>query len=181
MFKSLEQRVEEGQMETFTGTKVIKAISTTRAEYCAYRGWDLPSDEDGDEEIMLVEYPVDPQSKPNHENHRGYISMSPKHVFEKAYRKNGKLDFGAALYALKEGKKVSRSGWNGKGMYLWLLPAAEVKKEWVKDPLLLEAFEDKDVLECSGSIRMKTATGEVLTGWLASQTDMLSEDWCIVN
>ena len=91
------------------------------------------------------------------------------------------MNFGDAIEALKQGKKVCRSGWNGKGMYLWLLPATDVKKEWVKDPLLLEAFGDRDVLPCLGSIRMFTATKEVLTGWLASQTDMLAEDWQIVG
>jgi len=91
------------------------------------------------------------------------------------------MNFGQAIEAMKAGKKVMRLGWNGKGMYLWLLPATEVKREWVKDPLLLEAFGEKDTLNCLGSIRMKTATGEVLTGWLASQTDMLSEDWCVLD
>jgi hypothetical protein len=93
----------------------------------------------------------------------------------------GNLTFGEALEALKKGKKVARKGWNGKGMYLWLLPATEVKKEWIKDPMLLSVFGDRDVLSCLGSIRMLTATGEVLTGWLASQSDMLAEDWRIVE
>jgi hypothetical protein len=92
-----------------------------------------------------------------------------------------KLNFGQAIEALKQGKKVAREGWNGKGMYLWLLPATEVKKEWVKDPILLEAFGERDTLPCLGSIRMFTATKEVLTGWLASQTDMLAEDWVILS
>lgn len=91
------------------------------------------------------------------------------------------LNFGQAIEALKEGKKVARNGWNGKGMYLWLLPSTSVKKEWVKDPMLLSVFGDRDELPCLGSIRMLTSTGEVLTGWLASQTDMLAEDWCIVE
>lgn len=91
------------------------------------------------------------------------------------------LNFGDAIAALKAGKKVARQGWNGKGMYLWLLPATSVKKEWVKDPMLLSVFGDRDELPYLGSIRMLTATGEVLTGWLASQTDMLAEDWEILE
>lgn len=90
------------------------------------------------------------------------------------------MNFGNALEAMKNGNRVRRAGWNGKGMFLWLLPAAEVKKEWVKDPMLLSVFGDRDTLNCLGSIRMLTATGEVLTGWLASQTDMLSDDWELV-
>ena len=91
------------------------------------------------------------------------------------------MTFGRAIEAMKQGKKVARKGWNGKGMYLWLLPATDVKKEWCRDPRLIEAMGERDVLPCLGSIRMFTATKEVLTGWLASQTDMLSEDWCIVE
>jgi hypothetical protein len=97
-------------------------------------------------------------------------------------QKYGKLgSFGAAIEAMKKGSRVAREGWNGKGMYLWLLPAAEVKKEWVKDPMLLKVFGEKDTLNCLGSIRMLTAGGEVLTGWLASQSDMLAEDWFLVD
>jgi len=91
------------------------------------------------------------------------------------------MNFGQAIEALKEGKKVAREGWNGKNMHLWLLQPTIVKKEWVKDPMLLSVFGDRDELSCLGSIRMLTATGEVLTGWLASQTDMLSEDWIILD
>lgn len=95
--------------------------------------------------------------------------------------RQSKGTFGAAIEALKLGKKVYRSGWNGKGMYLWLLPASIVNKEWIKDPQLLEVFGDREALSMLASIRMKTATGEVLTGWLASQSDMLSEDWTILE
>lgn len=90
-------------------------------------------------------------------------------------------DFGFAIRALKEGKKVTRKGWNGKGMYLWLKPASTVKAEWCKDPLLKRiATDNGGSVEALGTICMKTADNKVLTGWLASQTDMLSSDWMIV-
>jgi len=73
-------------MKTYIGTKVIKAKPMTKKEYCDYRGWPIPPNEDPKEAIMLVEYPEDPLSKPNHGFHKGYISMSPLHVFEKAYK-----------------------------------------------------------------------------------------------
>jgi len=92
-----------------------------------------------------------------------------------------KLGFGVAIEAMKEGKKVARKGWNGKDMYLWLLPTAMVKKEWCKDPRMLEVCGDREEIPCLGSIRMKTATGEILTGWLASQSDILAEDWVIIG
>lgn len=70
-------------METYIGTKIVKARPMNRQEYNDYRGWDLPGDEDGTDEGYLVEY-VD-GGKGNHPDHEGYISWSPKDVFEKAY------------------------------------------------------------------------------------------------
>lgn len=95
---------------------------------------------------------------------------------------DGGFCFGAAIELLKNGRKVARAGWNGKGMYLWLLPAATVKAEWCKEPHLLGLAEaNGGEIECLGSIRMFTADGKVLTGWLASQSDMLAEDWVLVQ
>ncbi len=92
------------------------------------------------------------------------------------------LTFGDAIAALKDGKRVARKGWNGKGMYLWLLPAAMVKAEWCREPHLKEVAESNGgEIEALGSIRMMTADKKVLTGWLASQTDMLAEDWEILD
>ena len=92
----------------------------------------------------------------------------------------GLYNFGEAIEALKQGKKVARKGWNGKGMYLWLKPAATIKAEWCKDPILKDIAEaNGGEVEALGTICMKTADGKILTGWLASQTDMLLEDWVI--
>lgn len=111
----------------------------------------------------------------------GYKSWSPKDVFDNAYRSIEGMTFGLAIEALKRGDVVSRRGWNGKGMFLWLKPAATIKSEWCKDPLLKSlADSNGGEIEALGTICMKTADGKVLTGWLASQTDMLSEDWMIL-
>ena len=94
----------------------------------------------------------------------------------------GLYTFGEAIEALKQGKKVARKGWNSKGMYLWLKPAATIKAEWCKDPILKDIAEaNGGEVEALGTICMKTADGKILTGWLASQTDMLLEDWVIVH
>ena len=91
------------------------------------------------------------------------------------------MNFGAAIQALKEGRKVARKGWNGKNMYLWLKPATVIKSEWCKDPILKEIVDaNKGEAEALGTICMRTADNKILTGWLASQTDILSEDWIIV-
>lgn len=92
------------------------------------------------------------------------------------------MTFGDAIAALKEGKKISRIGWNEKGMYLWLLPPSTIKSEWCKDEYLKKLAEaNGGEIECLGSIRMLTADKKVLTGWLASQTDMLAEDWIVLD
>lgn len=94
--------------------------------------------------------------------------------------------FGEAIEALKQGKKVARAGWNGKNMFLWLKPATEVKAEWCKDPLLKSlAEENGGSISALGTICMYTCDSSgrraILTGWLASQSDMLLEDWIILN
>ncbi|MBO4601600.1 MAG: DUF2829 domain-containing protein [Salinivirgaceae bacterium] len=90
-------------------------------------------------------------------------------------------NFGEALEALKAGKRVCRNGWNGKGMFLWLKYPTTVKSEWCKDiTLKLIAEGNGGEVMALGTICMKTADNKVLTGWLASQTDMLSNDWIIL-
>lgn len=94
------------------------------------------------------------------------------------------LKFGDAIEALKQGKRVARTGWNGKNMFLFLLPGGTVPTKAIHDPAL-RAVVEKEVggesFEALGSIRMFTADKKILTGWLASQTDMLAEDWCILD
>lgn len=91
------------------------------------------------------------------------------------------MDFGKAIEALKDGKKVTRNGWNGKNMWLWLKPATTIKSEWCKDPMLKEIVDaNGGEAEALGTICMKTADNKILTGWLASQSDMLSNDWEIL-
>lgn len=76
------------------------------------------------------------------------------------------MNFGEAIEAMKNGKFVTRKGWNGKNMYLWYMPPATVKSEWCKEPHLKAIADDNGgEVECLGSIRMKTADNKVLTGW----------------
>lgn len=109
------------------------------------------------------------------------VRARPTYQERKSMEQTENLNFGAAIEALKAGRRVSRSGWNGKGMYLWLLPAAKVKAEWCREPHLKAMAEaNGGEIEALGSIRMMTADKKVLTGWLASQTDVLAEDWTIL-
>ena len=88
------------------------------------------------------------------------------------------MNFGEAIQAMKDGKLITRKGWNGKNMYLWYMPPATIKAEWCKEPHLKAlAEENGGQIECMGSVRMKTADNKVVTGWVASQADMFAEDW----
>lgn len=89
--------------------------------------------------------------------------------------------FGQAIESLKFGKFVARKGWNGKGMFLWLKPFSMVKAEWCHDPKLKDIIEKNGgQMKAVGTICMKTADDKILTGWMASQTDVLSNDWILV-
>ena len=94
------------------------------------------------------------------------------------------MNFGKAIEALKEGKRIARQGWNGKGMFLFLLPAGTVPTKAIYDTALRAVIESEvggETFEALGSIRMFTAVKKILTGWLASQSDILSEDWQILD
>lgn len=87
------------------------------------------------------------------------------------------MDFSDALRALKAGERVSRSGWNGKGMFLFLVPGSVFAVN--REPLLSIMGEGTRV-QYHAHIDMKTAQGYVVP-WLASQSDMLAEDWEVVS
>ena len=92
------------------------------------------------------------------------------------------MDIGSAIKALKDGKKVTRSGWNGKNMFLWLKKGALIQSDWCKDETLKSLAEaNGGVIEGLPTVCMKTACGKILTGWLASQSDLLADDWEIVE
>ena len=89
------------------------------------------------------------------------------------------LTFGQAIEALKQGKKVARAGWNGKGMFIYYVPE---NKYPASDNILgtmMNHFPD-DMVPYGSYIAMKTAQDNVVP-WLASQTDVLAEDWDIVE
>ena len=81
--------------------------------------------------------------------------------------------FSEALEMLKQGKKVTRSGWNGKGMFVFLVPGSTFK---VNRAPLLGIYPEGTEITYHAHIDMKTADNKVVP-WLASQTDILAEDW----
>lgn len=161
-------------MKEFIGTKRILAKPMTRVEYNTYRGWELPENENGSDAGYLVEYLDSPDA--NHPNHAHYISWSPAEQFTQAYQDVSEgMSFGHAIEMMKQGLKVARTGWNGKGMYIYLVPAAEYK---TVTPVAKK--EHGESFMAGAYLTMKPAAGPMVIGWLASQSDMLADDWIVV-
>lgn len=171
-------------MNRHLGTKLINAKAMTREEYNELRGWKVPADENPDDAGYLVEYIDGGQA--NHPDFAGYISWSPKDVFDRAYRPIVGMTFGMAIEALKIGMKVARAGWNGKCMWLSLSghgggSLVHWSSFWSTNNANFAATQEEESAVVLPCITMKTADDKILMGWLASQTDMLADDWCIVE
>ena len=159
-------------MKTYIGTKLIKAEP-------AYREIDPH-----DGKISIVthkDYPLGIKHlsskaldgyKVVYED--GYISWSPKDVFEKAYKPVDTMTFGIALELLKSGKKVARAGWNGKKQYIEL--ATHVSYVNTTGECINVNHE-----QMGNKAIAFVGTSGVQLGWLASQADMLSEDWQVIE
>ena len=171
-------------MTPYIGTKLVYAFPMGRGEYNTYRGWEIPDNENPLDEGYLIEYTDG--GKGNHPGHAGYISWSPKDSFDAAYHCFTGLSFGVALDALKAGNRVAREGWYGKGMWLALsgpiggkrIPASAF---WSKRNAEFAAQTTDGHANVLPSITMKTPTGDIQMGWLASQADLLAEDWFIIE
>lgn len=84
------------------------------------------------------------------------------------------LPFSIALEKLKLNDKLARKGWNGKGMFIFLVTF----DDWVLATSEVAGLEDME-LDGLPWICMKTVDNK-LVPWLASQTDILATDWCVV-
>lgn len=173
------------EMKNYIKTKEVKAKPMKRGEYNSYRGWDTPADENPDDDGFLVEY--NDVGLTNHPDHAGYISWFPACVFERVYHRVDGLTFGQAIEAMKAGKRAARAGWNGKGMWVVLMggmtlpPYSTQGTERKVNDRTAKFIGEDTPFESLPYIAMWTADKKWLPGWLASQTDMLSEDWMIVG
>lgn len=104
----------------------------------------------------------------------GYESWSPKDVFEATYRRTDNMSFGLAIEAAKIGKKIQRAGWNGKGQYVELATCISYKNA---DGDMVNVNHDA----IGNAALAFVGTSGVQLGWLASQADMLADDWRIVE
>lgn len=86
------------------------------------------------------------------------------------------MDFSSALSAVKAGARAARHGWNGKNMFIFLVPGSIFK---VNRPPLLGIYPENTEIKYHAHVDMRTADGSIVP-WLCSQTDMLAEDWELV-
>jgi uncharacterized protein YegP (UPF0339 family) len=91
------------------------------------------------------------------------------------------LNFGEALEALKNGQEVARKGWNGKGMFIFLMKNPLFPMHQIDSPSFKRDNPDRKFCATKNFLAMRDAQGEIVPGWLASQTDMLADDWMIVE
>jgi hypothetical protein len=162
-------------MKQYIGVKVINAKPMTRLEYNCFRGWDVPADENPDDEGFLVEYTDG--GKANTKEFEGYVSWSPKEVFEKAYFETDGMTFGLAIEAMKMGFMVSRAGWNGKGMFVYYVGDDHYP---AKSQAAKVFYGENGFVPYRAYIAMKTVD-DVVVPWVASQTDLLADDWSVVE
>ncbi len=87
------------------------------------------------------------------------------------------FDFSQALKFLKEGLRVTRKGWNGQGMFIFLVSGSTFN---VSRKPLLGIYSEGTEIVYHAHVDMKTADGTIVP-WLCSQTDMLAEDWTYDN
>lgn len=145
------------------GTKIINAQPMTRESVEMLLKRSIGGNNHGDGYLVTYE--------------DGYQSWSPKNVFDRAYRPVNAMTFGDALVMLKDGHRVCRAGWNGKGMWLKLVHGGEYK---IAPGLLDNNGENPCNPKMLPWIGMKTADGGFVP-WLCSQTDMLAEDWMVLE
>ena len=154
-------------MKQYIGTKIVKAWPARR---CTFIGGKV---------VYACLDEIVPAGCKIEEGYRieyadGYLSWSPRAVFEEAYRETDRMNFGLAIEAAKKGKKIARAGWNGKNQYVELVTCISYHNA---------AGEVINVShEAIGNKALAfVGTSGVQMGWLASQADMLADDWRIVE
>ena len=95
------------------------------------------------------------------------------------------MRFEEALAYARNGKRIARHGWNGKGMYVYMTKGRLIPAdEWVvrlPSQEITEAEKKMGYVIVKPHLDMMNAQGERIIGWLATQSDMLANDWCVVG
>lgn len=157
-------------MEKFIGTKIVKAEPA----------WLVFEKEGEAGEIVVQDHDLELTTAKTVLNgynvvyEDGYESWSPKEVFEAAYRRTDGMNFGLALEAAKKGMRIARAGWNGKGQYVVL---GRSFAYFTSGEMVYDAYHE----DIGSKALVFVGTRGSQVGWLASQADMLADDWMIVE
>ena len=150
-------------MQQYIGTKIVEAAPAVKKGGKVYDlTWPIPRSMEPEEPGYRIRYPD------------GYESWSPKDVFEEAYRPTDAMSFGLAIEAAKKGKRIARKGWNGKRQYVELATGISYAS-----PIGAVVNAEHDAI--GNQALAFVGTSGVQMGWLASQADMLADDWMIVG
>ena len=150
-------------MKQYIGTKIIKAEPAYRVDGKVFVKANIVPSGVHIEDGYKVVYPD------------GYESWSPKDVFEAAYRETSGMSFGLAIEAAKMGKKIARAGWNGKNQYVEL---GHDFSYTAPGDIPVRPVQHLDI---GSQALVFVGTRGRQVGWLASQADMLADDWKIVE
>ena len=104
-------------------------------------------------------------------------TTGPMEISERPINKTSRLGFGAAIEAMKNGKRVAREGWNGKGMFLYYISADRYP---AKTEIAKTIADDDGKVPYGAYVALKTVSGLVIP-WTPNMLDMLAEDWVIVD
>ena len=150
--------------QVYVHMNVVEAVEMSRKEYCETRGWELPPNENPDERVMMVTYAD------------GYISMCPKDKFHAVSVEcnDGCCTFGYAITECRyHGKRIKRVGWNGEDQFVEFRP--------VEIPYSEESTVKQSHAFVFHFKNRKTGETGIQVGWLASQADMATNDWVVMD
>ena len=150
-------------MKQYIGTKIIQAEPAYKVDGKVFVKANIVPSGYKIEDGYKVVYPD------------GYESWSPKDVFEASYRETSGMSFGLAIEAAKMGKKIARAGWNGKNQYV------ELGRDFSYTAPGDIPVRPVQHLDIDSQALVFAGTRGRQVGWLASQADMLADDWKIVE
>lgn len=168
-------------MKTYIGMKVVQAKPAVTVNGCIWPdGMALPAEYTRPSLKENLEQkdcgPVISEGYVYIGDHK-YPVFEEKEEFEKRFFDAENVTFSIALDAMKRGGRIARKGWNGKGMYVFLADDVEFRTE-----ADISEFENaEDGVYTSEMMVLRTAQGTFQPGWLATQSDILADDWYVLG
>ena len=154
-------------MSKFIGVKMVEATPMTRGEFTELKKAEISPATNPEEKGYMVVY------------EDGYKSWSPEKAFEKSYSEMHDMEFGEAIRMMKRGYRMARKGWNGKGMFVVYQKGYPEGIPCNRNTAEAFGYDEGDIFICRPYLQMRCADGTHQM-WVASQSDILAEDWYIV-